>query len=101
MTAWLGRLLPRLGAPMGALALAGCAGGPRSPMLPVLGAFFPVWLFAALFGVAATLTMRVVFIRVGVHDRLPAPLLVYLCAALAFSIGGWAVWLGEGPPLDR
>lgn len=101
MTAWLERRLQRLGAPMGVLTLAGCAGGARSPMLPVLGAFFPVWLFAALFGVAATLAMRAAFIRIGVHDRLPAPLLVYLCATLAFSIGGWALWLGEGAPLDR
>lgn len=75
--------------------LAGCSAAAHAPTVPLLGAFFPIWLIAAMLGIIATVVMRLVFIRAGIHDHLPVPLLVYLFAAIKFSVGIWALWVGE------
>lgn len=72
-----------------------------SPTVPLLGTFFPIWLIAAVLGIIVTVAMRLVFIRTGIHDRLPVPLLVYLFSAVKFSVGIWALWVGEVALLDR
>ncbi|MGY6635092.1 MAG: YtcA family lipoprotein [Alkalilacustris sp.] len=81
--------------------LAACAPSVHAPSVPVLGTFFPVWLIAAVLGIIGTVAMRGVFIRTGIHDRLPVPLLVYLFAAVKFSVGIWALWVGEVAFLGR
>ena len=77
------------------ILLAGCAPAAHSPTVPVLGSYFPIWLIAAVLGILATVVMRGVFIRTGIDDRLPVPLLVYLFSAIKFSVGIWALWSGE------
>ncbi|MGY6410846.1 MAG: YtcA family lipoprotein [Alkalilacustris sp.] len=91
----------RLGTAVSVMALASCASAGHSPTVPLLGTFFPIWLIAAGLGIVATVAMRLVFIRTGIHDRLPVPLLVYLFSAIKFSVGIWALWVGEVALLDR
>ena len=92
----------RPGWPLAAVAgLAGCAGAGHSPTVPLLGTFFPIWLIAAVLGIVVTVVMRLVFIRTGIHDRLPVPVVVYLFSAINFSVGIWALWVGEVALLDR
>ncbi|MGY6409895.1 MAG: YtcA family lipoprotein [Alkalilacustris sp.] len=81
--------------------VAGCVPAVHAPTVPVLGTFFPIWLIAAVLGIIVTVAMRLVFIRTGIHDRLPVPLLVYLFSAVKFSVGIWALWVGEVALLDR
>lgn len=81
---------------LAALALLGaCDTVVHSPTVPIFGSFFPVWLIAALLGIVATVALRLVFIRTGIDERLPFPVLVYLFAAIKLSIGIWALWSGE------
>lgn len=75
--------------------LVGCSPQAHAPTVPLWGSFFPIWLIAAMLGIIATVLMRLVFIRAGIHDRLPVPLLVYLFSAIKFSVGIWAFWVGE------
>lgn len=75
-------------APGLALALAGC-GAPASPSLPLFGAYFPSWLICAGLGVLGGVLGRVIFIALGIDDRLPLRLWVYISLGLlvAFAAG--------------
>ncbi|MGY6547667.1 MAG: YtcA family lipoprotein [Roseinatronobacter sp.] len=85
-----------IGATVSALVLlAGCAPSAHAPSVPLFGSFLPIWLIAAALGIIVTVLMRAVFIRTGIHDRLPMPLLVYLFSVVKFSVGIWALWVGE------
>lgn len=64
------------------LPLAGCAPSSGAPAIPFLGAFFPYWLLSALAGVLIAIAVRVVFVRIGLDDALPARLVVYLAVAV-------------------
>ncbi|MGX1097425.1 YtcA family lipoprotein [Amorphus sp. MBR-141] len=80
------RLLPpagRISAPGAALLavpFGGCAPTP-APAIPFIGAYFPSWLLCTLAGVVIAIVVRVVFVRIGLDDVLPARLLVYLGVA--------------------
>jgi len=90
------RLLPA--SPLIILApavLAGCSMHAHSPVLPLYGSFFPVWLIAALLGVICSVILRLLFIRVELHEHLPVAPLTYLCAAILSGIVIWALWTGE------
>lgn len=73
------RLL-RVGTLLAAVPLAGCVSS-GAPAVPLLGAFFPSWLLSMLAGVAVAIVARVVFVKIGLDDTLPARLLVYLAIA--------------------
>jgi len=75
--------------------LAGCSIHPHSPALSVYGSFFPVWLIAALLGVIFSVMLRLLLIRVGLHEHLPVAPLTYLGAAVLSGIVIWALWTGE------
>ncbi len=79
----------------GLAALSGCDMAVHSPTVPIFGSFFPIWLIAALLGIVTTVVLRLVFIRTGIDERMPLPVLVYLFAAIGFSILFWALWSGE------
>jgi len=90
----LGDLAPRVqglrpaGATAGALAVCGLLGGCVSagaPAIPFFGAYFPSWLLCALLGILGAVVIRLVFIRTGIDDALPARLPVYLCIAAALG----------------
>ena len=73
------------------MSLAGCAG---SPIQNVFGSFFPSWMVCALAGLVFAAVMHRVFGAVGIDKALPAPLLVYLSLAVAFTFATWLIWLG-------
>jgi hypothetical protein len=59
----------------------------------VLGAYFPSWMFCALLALLATALVRWLLVRAGVDKSLPAPVVVYSALIVAFSLGGWLIWL--------
>ena len=59
----------------------------------VLGAYFPSWMFCALLALVATALVRRLIVRAGVDRSLPAPVVVYVSLIVAFSLGGWLLWL--------
>lgn len=71
--------------------LDACAG---SPTQNVFGSFFPSWMVCALAGLVFAAVMHRVFAAVGIDKALPAPLLVYLSLAVAFTFATWLIWLG-------
>jgi len=73
------------------ISVAGCA---RSPDLNVFGSYFPSWMVCALAGLVFAAVMHRVFAAVGIDKALPAPLLVYLSLAVAFTFATWLIWLG-------
>jgi len=73
------------------MILAGCAG---SPTQNVFGSFFPSWMVCALAGLVFAAVMHRVFAAIGIDQALPAPLLVYLSLAVAFTFATWLIWLG-------
>lgn len=86
-----GLLLRTLGrttklAPAGSVLLAGCA---RGPSIPVLGAYFPDWLFCIVGGVVATIMLRALLQRLDRDDWLKPPAVVYPALFLLFALGGW------------
>lgn len=76
------------------IMLAGCSMQAHSPTLSLYGSFFPVWLIAALLGVICTVVLRLLFIRIGLHEHLPMPPLTYLSATILSGIMIWAFWTG-------
>lgn len=80
---------------MALMPLTGCTLQAHAPSVTVYGSFFPVWLLASLLGIMGAVLIRVAFIRVGLNEHLPAPVLVYLCLAILFSVIIWALWTGE------
>jgi Na+/phosphate symporter len=75
----------------GCVTLNACAG---SPTQNIFGSFFPSWMVCALVGVVFAAVMHRVFVAVGIDKALPAPLLVYLSLAVAFTFATWLIWLG-------
>ncbi len=65
-----------------------------SPVVPVLGVFFPVWIFCAIGGVLASVAIRAVVIRL--HGA-PVPGLgavFYSALAVLVAVGSYLVWTG-------
>ncbi len=63
-----------------AMALGGCVPA-GAPSIPFFGAYFPSWLLCAVIGILGALLVRVVLVRLGVDDVIPARLAVYVCVA--------------------
>lgn len=70
----------RTGALVAAGLLSGCAPA-GAPAIPLFGAYFPSWLLCALVGILGAVAVRLVFIRLGIDDALPARLPIYVCIA--------------------
>jgi hypothetical protein len=73
------------------MSLAGCAG---SPTQNVFGSFFPSWMLCVLVGLILTVATHRVLAVTRVAQAIPAPFLVYLSLAVAFTLAMWLVWLG-------
>lgn len=82
---------PGLAATSWALVLAGCS---VAPSQNILGSYFPSWMLCALGGIGCATIARQLLAAVGIGKYLPAPLVVYLALATAFSFGIWLLWLG-------
>lgn len=70
--------------------LTGCS---SAPSRNILGSYFPSWMICALIGLCATVAVRGLLVKVGIDKELPAPVVVYLALAVAFSLGLWLLWL--------
>jgi hypothetical protein len=73
-----------------AMLLSGCS---SAPSRSILGSYFPSWMICVLVAMALTIVVRAVLAKAGVADELPAPIVVYLAFALAFSFALWLLWL--------
>jgi hypothetical protein len=81
-----------------AVSLSACGRGPAAPSLAVFGSFFPAWIVCTLAGLVIALVVRVVFVRIGLDDHLPARLLVYAALTVITAIGLWAVFYAGVAP---
>lgn len=70
---------------LAALSLGGCD-VPLSPSVPLFGAYFPSWLVCAAAGVLGAVVLRVIFLKIGIDERLPMRLLVYACLAAIIDL---------------
>lgn len=66
----------------------------HSPVIPVSGNFFPVWLFAALAGAGLSAALFQILAATGVIARLPLRGLVFLALALLIAVLIYVGWIG-------
>ncbi len=66
----------------------------NSPTISIYGSFFPVWLFAALAGLAIALLVRELLIASGMLRYLPAPAIFNLSVAVLSGVGLYVCWIG-------
>ncbi len=78
-------------APLLSLVLGGCSRG-GAPSLVLFGAFFPGWMFYALFGIVVAVVARIVFVATGLSSVLPYQLFVCLSVGLVFAFLAWLLW---------
>jgi YtcA family len=83
--------LPRIELSVG-LAAPFVSGG-CSPVVSVAGADFPVWLLCLLVGVTIALSLRPLFVAIGIDEWMAPRTLVYFCLALVVAFLCWLlVW---------
>ncbi|MFY9655048.1 MAG: YtcA family lipoprotein [Methylocystis sp.] len=75
-------------------SLAGCE-RQGAPTYPIVGAFFPGWMFCALIGIIGAIAARGLFVVTGLNRVLPFQL--FVCSSLGVIIAtlAWIVWLGQ------
>jgi len=73
-----------------AMLLSGCT---SSPTLNVFGSFFPSWMLCVLAGLILTIATHRLLEMTGTGKSVPAPYLVYLSLAVAFTLAAWLIWL--------
>ena len=81
-------------APLAAIALGGCA-ETQAPSIPLFGAYFPAWLLCATIGILGAVVIRVLFVLIGLDDRLPLRLFVYVCLAAGISFATSLAFFGR------
>lgn len=81
-------------APLAMIALAGCTEA-RAPSIPLFGAYFPAWLACATLGILGAVILRVAFVFIGLDDRLPLRLFVYVCLAAGISFAASLAFFGR------
>jgi YtcA-like protein len=86
------RVVPRMRllACLALLALAtGCS---RAPSFNILGSFFPAWILCGVIGIALTVIVRIVFVRVNFEQELSPLIVVYPCLAVFFTFSIWLLF---------
>jgi hypothetical protein len=63
------------------MGLAGC-----SPEFALQGAYFPLWLVAAVLGILAALLVRMVLIKLQIDEGIPFRSLVYIALAATIAL---------------
>lgn len=81
-------------APLAAIVLGGCT-ETRAPSIPLFGAYFPAWLACATLGILGAVLLRVLFVFIGLDDRLPLRLFVYVCLAAGISFAASLAFFGH------
>jgi hypothetical protein len=69
------------------------AGARAAPSLNILGSFFPTWMLCFLGAIVATVVVRRLLGAAGVGKYLPAPALISIALLVAFTLGGWLLWV--------
>lgn len=75
-------------------SLAGCASH-GAPTYPIVGAFFPGWIFCAVIGIVGAIAARGLFVATGLDRVLPYQL--FVCSAFGVIIAAlaWLLWFGQ------
>jgi len=81
-------------APLAAIVLSGCV-ATEAPSIPLFGAYFPAWLLCATIGILGAVVVRVLFVLIGLDDRLPLRLFVYVCLAAGISFATSLAFFGR------
>jgi hypothetical protein len=68
----------------GPFVLAGC-----NPVISVAGANVPVWTLCLLVGVAIALSLRPLFVAIGLDQWMAPRTIVYSCLALVMAFLCW------------
>ena len=76
------------------VTLAGCAIG-GAPTYPIVGAFFPGWMFCAVMGIVGAIAARGLFVVTGLNRVVPFQL--FVCSSLGVIIAtlAWILWFGQ------
>ena len=69
-----------------AFFVSGC-----NPMISVAGANFPVWTLCLFAGILVALSLKPVFVAIGIDEWMTPCLLIYSCLALTFAFASWLV----------
>jgi hypothetical protein len=70
--------------------LTGCARS-AAPSFEIAGAYFPAWMFCALFGIIVAAGARAVFVAGGLSSVLPYQLFVCSSIGLIFALSLWLI----------
>lgn len=70
-------------------ALSGCS---NAPAIPVLGAYFPDWLFCIVGGLLLSLLLHSLLSRRGVSRQLAPAVLTYPLFTAMFSLIAWLLF---------
>ena len=75
-------------------SLAGCASH-GAPTYPIVGAFFPGWMFCAVIGIVGAIATRSLFVATGLNRVLPFQL--FVCSAFGVIVAAlaWLLWFGQ------
>jgi YtcA family len=75
-------------------SLAGCASH-GAPTYPIVGAFFPGWMFCAVIGIVGAIAARGLLVATGLNRVLPFQL--FVCSAFGVIIAAlaWLLWFGQ------
>ena len=77
-------------APLLACCLDGCAvSGYHSPVIDVLGSYFPAWMICIVIGLALTLIARLALISIKLHSHLHPAAIVYPSLLAIFTFVTW------------
>jgi len=79
--------------PLLACCLGGCAvSGYHSPVIDVLGSYFPAWLICIVIGLALTLIARLLLIAAKLHAHLHPAAIIYPSLLAIFTFVTWLVF---------
>ncbi|GBQ99320.1 hypothetical protein GLI01_31700 [Gluconacetobacter liquefaciens] len=65
-----------------------------APSFPVVGAYFPAWMFCALVGIAVAIGARVLCLAVGIDDFLSFRLFTYVSLGVLAALAVWLAVFG-------
>jgi hypothetical protein len=69
-----------------AFFIFGCA-----PVISIAGAEFPVWILCLFTGILVSLSLRPVFVAMGIDEWMTPRLVTYSCLAMASAFLCWLV----------
>ena len=74
--------------------LSGCAIG-GAPYYTLFGAYFPAWIFCALFGILGGIAARIGMVATGLSEQLPYQLFVCVSTGVIVAVAAWLVWFEQ------